>query len=259
MIRLISTDFDGTIHDHFSPKTSIAPELLEWIADAQTRGVKWVVNTGRMLDDVLSSLYSDELRTLPDYIVSVEREIHQKQNGNYVSHEIWNQTCHLDHQALFKTAGDSIERIRGWLSLNFRAQIYEDPWSPLCIIASHLDEADRIHAGVIQHFDPVPRLCLVRNSIYFRFAHEGYSKGTALSEIARLLEIKKDEIFAAGDHFNDVSMLDGSHAKWVAAPSNAIPEIKQIVRKAGGYLAERPYGFGVLDGLNYFTNYNAGF
>jgi len=252
MIRLISTDFDGTIHDSASHTISIAPEFLEWIAVAQQNDVKWVINTGRMLEDVLSFLGSKKLITYPDYIVSVEREIHHRNDGKYLSHELWNDTCHADHKALFQTSSDSISQIRQWLISNFKAQIYEDPWSPLCIIASHLDEADQIHASVLEKFEPIPRLCLVRNSVYFRFAHEDYSKGTALSEIARLLGVQKNEIFAAGDHYNDFSMLNGTHAQWVAAPSNAIPEIKECVHKVGGYVAQRPLAWGVLEGLKHF-------
>lgn len=253
MIKLISTDFDGTIHDHHSSTLSIAPEFLQFIADAQKKGTKWVINTGRMLSDVRSTIDSGEMLTHPDYIISVEREIHRRHENDYVSHEEWNLTCHKEHQELFKTSHQSIDKIRRWLSSNFKVQIYEDPWSPLCLIASHLDEADRIHNGVLENLDPVPGLSLVRNSIYFRFAHESYSKGTALAEIGRLLGINKSEIFAAGDSYNDTSMLDGSYAKWIAAPSNAIPEVKDLVKKSGGYLAERPYAYGVLDALKHFT------
>ena len=63
----------------------------------------------------------------------------------------------------------------------------------------------------------------------------------------------KPEIFAAGDHHNDVSMLDGRFAAMPACPANAIDNVKDAVRSAGGYVAEREYGAGVHEALLHFT------
>ena len=96
-----------------------------------------------------------------------------------------------------------------------------------------------------------------RNTIYIRFCHEAYSKGTALGELARLLAIPRDAIFAAGDHHNDIPMLDGSFAKWVACPSNSCEEVKLTVRTAGGYLAKGAASAGVVEALQHFGFWNA--
>ena len=52
-----------------------------------------------------------------------------------------------------------------------------------------------------------------RNTIYLRFCHADYHKGAALAELSRLIEIPRENIFAAGDHHNDISMLDGRYAQ----------------------------------------------
>ena len=49
-------------------------------------------------------------------------------------------------------------------------------------------------------------------------------------------------------------MLDGRYAEFPACPANAIPEVKQAVRNAGGYVADRECGAGVYDALLYFTS-----
>jgi hydroxymethylpyrimidine pyrophosphatase-like HAD family hydrolase len=90
--------------------------------------------------------------------------------------------------------------------------------------------------------------------VYLRFCHADYHKGAALAELSRLLEIPREQIFAAGDHHNDLSMLDGRYAEFPACPANAIPEVKQAVRNAGGYVADRECGAGVYDALLYFTS-----
>ncbi|MCA1596055.1 MAG: HAD hydrolase family protein, partial [Chloroflexi bacterium] len=78
-------------------------------------------------------------------------------------------------------------------------------------------------------------------------------KGAALAELSRLLEIPREQTFAAGDHFNDISMLDGRYAKFPACPANAISEVKETVRGAGGYVAGSDCGAGVYEALLYFT------
>ena len=60
------------------------------------------------------------------------------------------------------------------------------------------------------------------------------------------------EIFAAGDHFNDLSMLSGEHAHCVVAVDNAMPVVKETVRRANGYVSHQPWGHGVARGLEFY-------
>ncbi|HUE62202.1 MAG TPA: HAD hydrolase family protein, partial [Chthoniobacterales bacterium] len=95
-----------------------------------------------------------------------------------------------------------------------------------------------------------------RNTIYLRFCHADYHKGAALAELARLIDVPRENIFAAGDHHNDISMLNGQVAAMPACPANAIEEVKAAVRKAGGYVAKREHGAGVHEALLHFLNGN---
>ena len=94
-----------------------------------------------------------------------------------------------------------------------------------------------------------PRLAAVRNDIYIRLSHVGYTKGTALGELQRQLGVSASETLAAGDHFNDLPMLRDEHACWLVAPANAIPVVKEAVWREGGYVSDRHCGHGVADGL----------
>jgi hydroxymethylpyrimidine pyrophosphatase-like HAD family hydrolase len=98
----------------------------------------------------------------------------------------------------------------------------------------------------------VPGFNFMRNTIYLRFCHEAYSKGTALGELARLTGIPREEIFAAGDHYNDLPMLDGRFAQWVACPANACEAVKRAVREAGGYVARGQASHGIVEALREF-------
>ena len=79
-------------------------------------------------------------------------------------------------------------------------------------------------------------------------------RGAALAELSRLLEIPRDYVFAAGDHHNDISMLDGRFARYPACPANAIPEVKNAVKSAGGYVAMKNHGAGVHEALLHFAD-----
>src|SRR5260370_15048713 len=96
-----------------------------------------------------------------------------------------------------------------------------------------------------------PKFHYPRNTLYLRFCHADYHKGEALAELARLIDIRRENICAAGDHHNDISMLDGKVAAMPACPANAIAEVKDAVRNAGGYVAKSEHGAGVHEALRH--------
>jgi predicted metal-dependent HD superfamily phosphohydrolase len=49
-------------------------------------------------------------------------------------------------------------------------------------------------------------------------------------------------------------MLDGRYAALAACPANAIGEVKEAVRRAGGWVAEKEFGAGVHEALRYFLS-----
>ena len=95
------------------------------------------------------------------------------------------------------------------------------------------------------------QLTVVRNDVYARFSHVAYNKGTALAEISRRLGVNRMEVFAAGDHLNDLPMLKTEFANFLAAPQNAIAEVKAIVTRQRGFVSELHCGNGVAEGLEH--------
>ena len=54
-IKLISTDFDGTLFAEFE-NPPIPQVLQDLIADLQRNGAKWVINTGRDMSSLMEAL-----------------------------------------------------------------------------------------------------------------------------------------------------------------------------------------------------------
>ena len=255
-IQLISTDFDGTLHADFE-NPPVPLDLQELIGDLQRQGAKWVINTGRDLSSVMEGIARARLTIRPDFLVVVEREIHLLDGTQYVACNSWNELCTSDHAGLFARIREDVPRLAAWVDKHYPANVYEDPWSPFCLIARSNEDADAIMKFLEEYADEVPDLTVVRNDVYARFSHEAYSKGTALSEIARQLGVRCDNVLAAGDHLNDLPMLSRQHARWLVAPSNAIEPVKEAVRRQEGFVSNEPHGFGVARGLEFFLETTA--
>ena len=247
-IRLISTDFDGTLFAEFE-SPPIPEPLQALIGDLQSRGAKWVINTGRDMSSLMEALARAGIPLEPDYLVLVEREIYCHADSQYVGLEEWNSACGRAHAELFARIRADVPGIVAWISGRFHARLYEDGYSPFCLIAGNRDDADVIHEYLEEYCRSVPGLMLVRNDVYARFCHEAFNKGTALAEITRRLGLSPEAVFAAGDQLNDLPMLSRRYARWLAAPSNAVELVKQTVREQGGHVSELSHGNGVAEGL----------
>jgi hypothetical protein len=250
-IQLISTDFDGTLHADFE-NPPVPAALQGLIADLQKRGAKWVINTGRDLSSLLETMARAHLTIKPDFLVVVEREIYVHEGTRYVGLEDWNRACARAHETLFKRVHKDLPELTAWVTERYPATVYEDIYSPFCLIAENNDDTDAIQKHLETYCKSVPHLTVVRNDVYARFSHEDYNKGTALAEIGRQLHVTSEHTLAAGDHFNDLPMLSTKYARWLVAPANAVPDVKEAVLKQNGYVSHQPFGHGLARGLEYF-------
>ena len=182
----------------------------------------------------------------------MEREIYFHDGARYVGVAEWNEACARDHAELFARLRPMVPQLMDWVNGRFRATVYEDLHSPFCLIASNNSEADAIHKHLIEFCGGVPNLVVVRNDVYARFSHAAYNKGTALAEICRRLSIGAQEVFAAGDHLNDLPMLSTTRARWLTAPANAVEPVKEAIRQQQGFVSGLRCGDGVAEGLRYW-------
>ena len=250
-IKIISTDFDGTLFAEFE-NPPIPPSVTSLIQHLQSRGAKWVINTGRDMSSLMEALARSHIPIQPDYLVLVEREIFAHDGAQYVGLTDWNAACARQHADLFAQVRPHVPALVEWVNRQYRATVYEDAFSPFCLIAQNNGDADEIHAHLDQFCARIPNLTVVRNDVYARFSHADFNKGTALTELGRRLGVGPEHIFAAGDWLNDLPMLDHTRAHCLTAPANAIEPVKAIVRQQGGYVSALNRGEGIADGLSYW-------
>lgn len=251
-IRLLSTDFDGTLVDHHGVP-QVAPDLFAALAELRGRGVLWAVNTGRVLWHIDSGLRDYGFPLVPDFVLTSEREVFRRTAaGGWEDFGDWNRRCAADHDWLFSQASP--------LLADIHARFDAEPWVHFEFEGERMiglvTETDTQMDGVCEFLERervrVPGFNFMRNTVYLRFCHEAYSKGTALGELARLSGLAREEIFAAGDHYNDLPMLDGRFARWVACPGNSCEPVKRAVREAGGYVARGTASHGIVEALREF-------
>src|SRR6185295_6955895 len=133
------------------------------IADFQTRGGKWVINTGRDMSSLMEALARSNISVQPDYLVLVEREIFVHDGVRFAAMEDWNSACTRDHAELFARVRPDVPRITEWINSRFRATVYEDVFSPFCLIAGDNADADKIHKPLDDYCGSIPNLTVVRN------------------------------------------------------------------------------------------------
>ena len=255
-IKLISTDFDGTLFAEFE-NPPVPERLQKLIGSLQAEGAKWVINTGRDMSSLMETLGRANLRIEPDYLVLVEREIYCLEDSEYVSLAEWNTACTEAHAELFARVRKDVPELHRWISSRFHAHLYSDAFSPFCIIAGNNGDMDIIHRHLDEYCRGIPHLTVVRNDVYARFSHVDYNKGTALAEITRRLGLERTQVFAAGDHLNDLPMLRKEYAAYLGAPMNAVPEVKELLRAQGGHVSEGWHGHGVAEALERYLGVSA--
>jgi hypothetical protein len=250
---ILSFDFDGTLHDP-AGTPPVPDEFFEEIRRLrETRGAVWGINTGRSMPHVLEGLIESRFPFLPDWVVAREREIHFPNDfGRFLPHTDWNKRCEKDIHKLFKNCRKVLKKIRHEVEEHTGAQYIEMDGEPAGLISRTEEEMEWIVGHIAPMMAEVPELGWQRNSIYLRFGHRNYQKGSTLTEVARLHGLGTAQTFAAGDSHNDIEMLSAAHSGYAACPANAVGAIRETVAARGGLITRAARGYGVVEALRAF-------
>lgn len=267
VIKLLSTDFDGTLidpspHDlvsEFPPKENCHESLALELKGIVEQGGLWVINTGRPLDLLLLGLEYFEAPVKPHYLITNERHIyHYHENGDVEPLGDWNRRCDEEHELLFKTSGAFFERVHELISEYGEKALFLESASGIPEELLLRDEAqlDELSIRLLELPGRPEEFYFQRSHIHLHFCHRSYNKGSTLSELSRFLSIEPEHVLAIGDYHNDIAMLAGEVAAMVACPSNAHDVVKQTVKKAGGHVSSHPSSRGSAEAIRIYRNKN---
>jgi len=249
---ILCFDFDGTlVHPESDPV--FHPTLGQMIQHLRAQGAAWVINTGRSLPQTLQGLGQYGIFMEPDYIIAQECDIYRPGLfSKWTDFGGWNRLARKAHERFVKDHQASLNAIKQMVEDQTQASFLKGESGELGIVGSTEEEVDMIAAFIDTHARQFPDIGYHRNGIYLRFSHSGYSKGTALSELARMLGLDASRCFAAGDNHNDLSMLDPRHARMIATPGNGLPPIKAHVERHGGFVAKKFASEGMIEALGHY-------
>ncbi len=257
-LRLLCLDFDGTLVDSIqSDSHEVHPPLVDRIDRLRHEGVVWVINTGRTLEALKWGLERTGLAITPDYVITEETSLLAPNDRHPEGWEAlgdWNHQRDHAFRALLAESGHLFEEIRSFVTSETGATYVHRPDGLDEIVAGDEDEMERICHRIeeVRHAHGAEPLGYQRSTIYLRFGHRSFQKGSTLAWLARSLGIPAGETLAAGDHLNDLPMLHPDVAGFLACPANAHPMVRDTVRRHGGYLARGRTGEGLTEALGFF-------
>jgi len=253
---LLCFDFDGTIfgHEYIPP---VSREFYQYLYKMVAAGAKWGINTGRSYEHLLEGLSLCAFSEPPQFLVTKEREIYyyDATKNEYDLDLQWKEGCERSHKKLFREKADFIIIVERFVKEQTQAEWISEPGDPAGIVATSIEEMDRIVGFVESLLCPDRDVEYLRSTIYLRFTHPDYHKGTSLKWVASHFNISNENVFAVGDGQNDLGMLNPAYSSMLACPSNAVDLVKEEVRSHGGIVAEKEVSFGVADAMQtYFSN-----
>lgn len=250
---ILSFDFDGTLH-YAAENPPVPLAFFELIAELRKQhDVIWGINTGRSMPQMIEGFIESRFPFLPDWVVAREREIYFPNNfGRWLPEKKWNKRCEKEIHGLFKHSKKLLTRLRHEVEQHTGAKWIELDGEPAGIISTTEEEME----WIVDHIGPIvaaePHFSWQRNSIYLRFGHRDFQKGSSLSHVAGIYQLPVARRFAIGDSHNDLEMLDPANAGMTACPANAVDAVKEKITANGGLIARTGHGYGAIEALVHY-------
>ena len=269
-IRLVALDLDGTILERGQ---QIQPALVQALRELGPRGIRSTAATGRPLGFQLALLQQHGLgpaAAAPSALMVDERELYlltasvltqpttdlATGSSCYQPHTAWNTCLRQRWETLHPLAMHWLQRAReeaagrGWPAADHLPESEAAARGLPTLEFQEIGHAVTICIWLAARLAAVaPDLACNRNARLVQIHDARAGKGLALAELARLWEIRPEQVLAIGDSHNDLSMLDAPRGFQVATVGNADEHVKTLVAQRRGYVAAGVAGAGVLEAL----------
>jgi Cof subfamily protein (haloacid dehalogenase superfamily) len=260
--KLVAVDLDDTL---LAEDLSIPDRVKDAVKLVRAAGVYFTICTGRMYKSAVK--YASELgidiplityqgalvKNSLSGVVLIEKPLPLAYAREIIArvHQYgYHLNSYLDDRLLFER--DTPEG-RGYAAIagveyevvgDFLAYLDRDPMKVVAIAEEPL--IDQLKAALSPLY--TGKISIAKSKPHFlEFSHRQATKGQALAFLAAHLGIKREEIMAVGDGYNDLDMLEYAGLSIVVA--NAREEIK----KKADYVTTASYGAGVVEALGKFV------
>jgi hypothetical protein len=144
-IRLLNTDFDGTLVAHGSDPV-LDRRCIERIEALQTEGVIWAINTGRSVDLLESGLVDFGFPIHPDFILTSERDIFRRSKNarRWEPFGDWNDRVAREHADLFHSARAVLAEVVDFVNQKTKARLLYHSAGLEGLVAESEEELDRV-------------------------------------------------------------------------------------------------------------------
>jgi hypothetical protein len=242
MIKLIASDLDDTLLNN---DYKISERDKETIKKLKGKGIYFTIATGRVTYSVRK--FAQELGVEVPYISFNGAKITDPKNDNMVfsreleKHRIKNILEYAEdrgiHCNVYSDEKIFIKNNTKWSEYYNTFSQHQNVEEVGSLIEFEFKETPKIllldeHEVLKNALDEIKDFVDKDINIYFskpnflEFTHKQASKGDALKHIAELLGIKRNEVAAIGDSFNDESMI--KYAGLSAVVGNGRDELKKI-------------------------------
>lgn len=249
---LLSFDFDGTLYGSFETPC-VSSECIMLIHQMSLQGALWGINTGRSYELLAEGVEQAHFLSAPDFIIVKEREVffREEQGGGYKVDELWKKKCDTLHREMYDREEQMVKRVKCFVETQTAAEWISEEGDEAGIIAKSMREMDQIVAYIDTQLETVSGVGYLRSTIYLRFTHVDFHKGTSLGYVAAKFKVAVEKTFAIGDDENDLGMLHSQYAGRVACPANAAQKVKNRVREEDGFVADAEVSEGVVEALKH--------
>lgn len=240
MIKLVALDMDDTL---LNGQQEISPRTADCIRRAVAQGVTVTIATGRMFSsarpfaqglglDVPLITYNG---ALIKGVLSGETLLHRPIAADVARQVLalfrekdWYIQTYVDDQLYVAELNDKVryyENLAKVTATVLGDEFYTRPQSPSKMLAMADPDQIAMMKETLQAL-LIDRLYLaVSKPTYLEMVNPAVNKGTALAFLADRLGIKREQVMAVGDSFNDLDMIE--YAGWGVAMGNAPDAVKQ--------------------------------
>ncbi len=252
--RLLIFDLDGTALGGHEPYAQFPPDFARFLDELDARGIRWATCTTWGIEGQWQLIQDSALTSRPAAMCGASgRLLATVRNGApeaVEAHEALIHQLDEEHQAAtWPKVRPILEQL---LHDDLVVRFAYDYFHPQAIIdyTARPESAD----AAWQHVQP-----LLDSGDYYSFSGGGstrvtllprhMNKGLGVQAIQRLTGVPPEQTILAGDAANDLPMFDQALARWFIAPANAEPRIRERLASLGGYLAQREFSWGVIEGV----------